>query len=256
MDDLTARLVAALLVALRVAPALAYGGPFTLLRVPLTMRVLLALVLALWLVAGRPAATVDVVRSGASLLSLAAGELLVGIAIALCLQLAFAAILWAGRAVDIQAGFGLAMVADPTTQAQMPLAGTVFAYGAAAVFFTMGGAHDLIALWAASLDALPMGHGLLAGDMQALSALAGTLFAMGIGLVAIVMLVLFLLDLTIAFMSRTLPQMNVLLLGFQVKSMATLLTLPVALAVSAGIFVRLLRTALEGAPGLLGQGTG
>ncbi|OCC22919.1 hypothetical protein MB02_14225 [Croceicoccus estronivorus] len=256
MDDLLARAVAALLVALRIAPTFAYGGPFTLLRVPVTIRVLLALSLALSLVAGRPAATVEVLQSGASLLSLAAGELFVGIAVALCLQMAFAAILWAGRAVDIQAGFGLAMVADPTTQAQMPLAGTVFVYAAAAVFFTMGGAQDLIALWAASLDFLPMGHGMLTGDMRALSTLMSGLFAMGIGLFGVVMLVLFLLDLTIAFMSRTLPQMNVLLLGFQVKSMAVLLTLPIALGLSGGIFLRLLRTAIEGAPGLLGQGGG
>jgi len=67
------------------------------------------------------------------------------------------------------------------------------------------------------------------------------------------MLVLFLLDLTIAFMSRTLPQMNVLLLGFQVKAMATLVLLPIALALSGGVFLRLLRTALAALPGLLGQ---
>lgn len=254
MEDFAAPLVAALMVTLRIAPALAYGGPFMLLRVPVTIRVLLALSLALWLVAGRPAQTVEVVRAGRSLLSLAAGEAFVGLAIALCLQLAFAAILWAGRAVDIQAGFGLATLADPATHAEMPLAGTVFAYAAAAIFFAMGGAHDLIALWAASLDALPLGHGLLAGDVHALSALMGALFAMGIGLFGAVMLVLFLLDLTVAFMSRTLPQMNVLLLGFQVKAMATLVLLPIALALSGGLFLRLLRTALAGLPGLLGQG--
>ena len=249
-------MIAALLLALRIAPALAYGGPFTLLRVPVTIRMLLGLSLALWLVAARPEATVSVVRAGASLLSLAVGELFVGMAVALCLQLAFAGILWAGRVVDIQAGFGLATLADPATQAEMPLAGTVFAYAAAAIFFTMGGAHDLIALWAASLDALPLGHGMLAGDVSALSRLMGTLFAMGVGLFGVVMLVLFLLDLAIAFMSRTLPQMNVLLLGFQVKSMATLVMLPIALAVSGGLFLRLLRTALQGMPGLLGQGGG
>lgn len=256
MEDITAKLLAAVLVTLRIAPTFAYGGPFTLLRVSVIMRVLLALSLGLWLVGGHPAETSDVVISGANLLSLAAGELFIGIAIALCLQLAFAAILWAGRVVDIQAGFGLAMIADPTTQAQMPLAGTVFAYAAAAVFFTMGGAYDLIALWAASLEALPMGHGVLAGNVNALAALTSTLFALGIGLVGVVMLVLFLLDLTIAFMSRTLPQMNVLLLGFQVKSMATLLTLPIALALSGAIFVKIIRVALESAPGLLGQGGG
>jgi flagellar biosynthetic protein FliR len=39
--------------------------------------------------------------------------------------------------------------------------------------------------------------------------------------------------------------MNVLLLGFQVKALATLALLPVAFALSGAVFVRLLRTALE-----------
>ena len=257
MDDLSAHLIAALLAALRIAPAFAYGGPFTLLRIPVTIRMLLALSLSLWLVAARPEATLaTVVRPDAAFVTLAAGELVVGMAIALCLQLAFAAILWGGRVVDIQAGFGLAVLADPVTQSEMPLAGTVFVYAAAAVFFTMGGAHDLIALWAASYDALPLGHGVMAGDMRALSALMGSLFSIGIGLFGVVMLVLFLLDLAIAFMSRTLPQMNVLVLGFQVKAMAMLVTLPIALALAGGLFVRILRTALEGAPAVLGMAGG
>ncbi len=45
----------------------------------------------------------------------------------------------------------------------------------------------------------------------------GMVFLMAIGLAGIVLLVLFLLDLIVAFLSRTLPQMNVLLLGFQVR---------------------------------------
>lgn len=254
MEILVAQILAIVLVSLRIAPTLAYAGPFALLRIPVTIRVLLAVALSISLVAGRPEATVDVVRQGKDLLFLAAGEIFVGLTVALSLQLAFAAILWAGRAVDIQAGFGLAMIADPTTQAQMPLAGTVFAYAGAAIFFTMGGAYDLIALWTASYDALPLGHGVFSGDITALFVLIRTLFAIGIGLFGIVMLVLFLLDLAIAFMSRTLPQMNVLLLGFQIKSLAFLLTMPIALAVSAGLFLRLVRLALEQAPLLLGQG--
>lgn len=254
MEDLAARLAAALLTSLRIAPALAFGGPFALLRVPPVVRVLLAMSLAMWLVAGRPDATTAVVKAGYPIPGLAAGELFIGLAVALSLQLAFAAILWAGRAIDIQAGFGLAMIADPATQAQMPLAGTVFAYAAALIFFTMGGAHDLLALWAATLDFMPMGHVIYGGSAGALFGLIASLFAMGLGLVGVVLLALFLLDLAIAFMSRTLPQMNVLLLGFQVKSMAMLVTLPVALALSAGILLRMLRLALESVPGLLGQG--
>ena len=167
------------------------------------------------------------------------------------LQIAFAAILWAGGAVDIQAGFGLAMVADPTTAAQMPLAGTIFAYAAALVFFAMGGPYDLLALWSASLDALPLGHSVMAGNMTALGALLSASFGAALGLFGIVMLVLFLLDIAIAFMSRTLPQMNMLLIGFQVKPIAMLVTLPIALGLSTGVALRLLRMAIESAPRLL-----
>ncbi len=240
-----------MLVSLRIGPTFAFAPPFTLLRLPPIVRVLLALALAMALVAGHPDAALGALRAGASPVPLAAGELAIGIAIALSLQIAFAAILWAGRAVDIQAGFGLAMVADPTTDAQMPLAGTIFAYAAALVFFAMGGPYDLLALWAASLQNVPVGEGLLAGDMAALSTLLSGAFAAGLGLFGICLLVLFLLDLTIAFMSRTLPQMNMLLIGFQVKSIAMLITLPIALAVSIGIALRLLRFAIESAPNLL-----
>ncbi len=240
-----------MLVSLRIGPTFAFAPPFTLLRLPPIVRVLLALALAMALVAGHPEAALGALRDGVSPVPLAAGELAIGIAISLSLQIAFAAILWAGRAVDIQAGFGLAMVADPTTDAQMPLAGTIFAYAAALVFFAMGGPYDLLALWAASLESVPVGEGLLAGDMAALSTLLSGAFAAALGLFGICLLVLFLLDLAIAFMSRTLPQMNMLLIGFQVKSIAMLITLPIALAVSTGIALRLLRFAIESAPNLL-----
>ena len=251
MEVLAARLEAVVLVALRIGPTLAFAPPFTLLRLPVLIRVLLALALALAVVAGQPEASMAAIHAGSSLLSLAVGELFVGVGIALALQLAFAAILWVGRAVDIQAGFGLAMVADPTTQAQMPLAGTVFAYAAALVFFTMGGPYDLLALWHASLELLPVGHGIQAGNMDALMSLMSSSFAIALGMFGLVMLVLFLLDITIAFMSRTLPQMNMLLLGFQVKAIAMLIAMPLALSLSATIALRLIHLAIERAPTLL-----
>lgn len=251
MQELVAIFNATLMLSLRIAPVFAFAAPFTLLRVPPTIRLLLAIGLALSLVGGRPEQTMAQFTQGQSLVLMASGELLIGMTIALALQLVFGAILWAGRVLDIQAGYGLAMVADPTTQAQMPLAGTVFAYAAAAVFFLAGGMYDLIALWALSLDAVPMGSGLQSVNVAGLTSLLGSVFVLAVGLVGVVMLVIFLLDLTIGFMSRTLPQMNVLLLGFQVKAMATLVMLPIAVAMSGAVILRLLRIALESVPRLI-----
>lgn len=243
MENLSDTILAIMLVTLRLGPSIAFAPPFTLFRVPITVRVLLSISLSIWLIAARPE-LVARVSEAESFVLMVFGELLVGVGLALGLQLAFAAIVWAGRALDIQAGFGLAMLADPTTNARIPLAGTILSYGAGIIFFTIGAHYDLIALWAASFDALPIGYQQLQPDIGAIAGVLSTLFLLAIGLIGASMLSIFLTDLTIAFLSRTLPQMNVLLLGFQVKAMVMLVTLPICLTFAMGIYLRIIRIAV------------
>jgi flagellar biosynthetic protein FliR len=252
VEQLTNQAVAALLVSLRIAPALAFAPPFTLLRVPAIVRVLLAITLAAWLVASHPQQSWQSDFWSRGLFVTALAELLMGIALALTLQMAFAALLTAGRAIDIQAGFGLAMLIDPTTRAQMPLAGTLFAYAAGAIFFATDGPSDLLAIWSVSMAQIPLGAATVGGDaVSAIVAYMSAVFAMAFGAAGLVMLVLFVIDLAVAFMSRTLPQMNVLLLGFQVKTLAVLAILPVGIALSAALFLQMLRYALQTAAELV-----
>lgn len=234
-------------VTLRLGPCLAFAPPFTLLRAPLTIRVLLAIGLSIWLISARPD-IISAISNSEFLLQLMIGELLVGLSIALGLQIVFSGILWAGRAVDIQAGFGLAMLADPTTNAQIPLAGTILAYGAGIVFFMTGGHYELMALWAQSYEGLPVGFRDARPDIMAMAAFMSISYFIAIGLVGVAILAIFLADIVIAFLSRTLPQMNVLLLGFQVKAMIMLVTLPICLAFALPLYLRLLRLAITEAP--------
>jgi flagellar biosynthetic protein FliR len=237
--------VATLLLSLRIVPTLAFAQPFTLIRIPAMVRVGLAIALAAWLVAGNPAATWRAPPPAGGWVALAAGELLLGTALALALQLAFAALLVAGRTIDIQAGYGLAVLVDPSTRAQLPLVGTILAYAAGAVFFATEGPARLLAIWAASLERAPMGSALTATDPQVLIGYVSGVFLIALGLAGLLLVVLLVLDLAIAFMSRTLPQMNVLLLGFQVKTLATMIVLPIALALSGSLFVTILSSAFD-----------
>ncbi len=240
-----AQAVATLLLSLRIVPTLAFAQPFTLIRIPAPVRVALAIALAAWLVAGNPDATWRAAAPDGGPVVVAAGELLLGIALALALQLAFAALLVAGRTIDIQAGYGLAVLVDPSTRAQLPLVGTVFAYAGGAVFFATDGPARLLAIWAASLHHAPMGSALAASDPQVLIAYVSGVFLLAMGLAGLLLIVLLILDLAIALMSRTLPQMNVLLFGFQVKTLATMILLPVALALSGSLFATLISSALD-----------
>lgn len=223
----------------------AFSPPFTLVKVPPTVRVMLALSLSAWLVSGHPAETTGVDLERMGLAATAFAELLIGLALALVLQLAFAALMTAGRAIDLQAGYAFAMIADPTSNAQLPLIGMIFAYAAAAIFFATNGPADLLAIWSLSIEHAPLGAALSRDAPAVLAAFLSTALVMAIGGAGLVLLVLFLIDASIALMSRTLPQMNVLFLGFQVKSIATLAILPVALAGSAAMYLRMFRFAFD-----------
>ncbi len=245
MTDIAAFVEATLLLSLRIGPTLAGAGPFGLIRIPATVRVFLALGLAGLLIGGTPGSTALVASGQAGFIAAAATELILGISIALALHLAFGAIQWVGRLVDIQAGFGMALLADPNARGQMPLIGTLFAYAAGVVFFASEAPADLLALWAQSLQAMPVGAPITTLTPDALIILMGQVHVLALGLGALLLLVLFLTDVVIGLMSRTLPQMNVLVLGFQVKTLVLLLLLPLAVPTATAAYLRIIRLSLE-----------
>ena len=140
----------------------------------------------------------------------------------------------------------------PATRSQLPLVGTTFAYAAGAIFFAGNGPAELLAIWSASRERVPLGSATIGDDAVAvLGGYIAGVFVIAFGLDGLVMLALFLSDLAIAFMSRALPRMNVMLLGFQVKAIVLLATLPVAVTLPASVFLRLPRYALDTAPRLI-----
>ena len=245
VNEFTQTLYFLFFASLRIGPVLAFAPPFTLIRIPAAIRVMLGFGLAGCLSLADPSGAGPGEMPVASIVLAALSELFVGVGLALALQLAFAAMLVAGRAIDIQAGFGLAAVVDPTTGNRMPLIGTLFSYAAGAVFFSMGGAIDLLSIWRHSLSLLPPGYAIHPPNLAALLTFLSAAFFIAIGLAGTVLLALFLVDMCVAFLSRTLPQMNVLLIGFQAKTLTVLATLPLAISFSAATFFRLIRLALD-----------
>lgn len=240
-----------ILLSLRVSPVFALAPPFTLTRVPAVFRLLFGVGIAACLVSSNPAAAAISDLSFGNLLSTAMRELLLGMIVVTAFQLMFASLYLAGRTLDVQAGFGLALQIDPTSQVQTPLIGTFFAYAAAVVFFSMGGPGDLLRILAASLDAIPLGTGDIPSSLAPLLSFISIIFLTGFGVAGGAVLCLFLADLAIAMLSRTVPQMNVLILGLQVKSLLLLLILPGLFGFAGALMARMARITLEGLPGLL-----
>jgi flagellar biosynthetic protein FliR len=243
--------LSALLLSLRVAPLFAFAPPFTLVRMPAAFRLLLGLGIAACIVAANPAAAALHDAAPGTLIVVAAKELLIGTVFVVAFQLTFAALQVAGRTIDIQAGFGLSLLIDPTTRGGVPLTGTLFVYAAAAIFFAEGGQGELLRLLAASLDAVPLGAYQLPASPAHLIGFVSAVFLSAFGIAGGAILALFAADLAIALLSRTVPQMNVLILGFQVKTILLLLVLPLTFGTAGALLARMTRVTIEALPGLL-----
>lgn len=250
VNPLSAWLTACILLGIRFVPVLAFAPPFSLLHVPRSARVLLGLGLAVCMVGALPLAPQGAM-SGGALAAAAVRELMLGILIALAFQFAFAALQLAGRTLDIQAGFGLATVLDPATNTPSPLIGTMLAYAAGAAFFAFDGHLELVRFLAATAQAIPPGTWSMPHAVLHITAFFSALCVTAFGAVGIAVLALFLADLAIALLSRTVPQMNVLVLGFQVKTLLLLFVLPVALGASGALLARMMADVLQALPALV-----
>jgi flagellar biosynthetic protein FliR len=177
-------------------------------------------------------------------------ELGLGLVLVVAFQIAFGALYFAGRTIDIQAGYGLALLIDPTSRFQTPLVGTLFAYVAGAIFFSLNGHIELLRLITASFDAIPLGGWSVSSSIGPLTGFISIALLTAFGVASGAMLVIFLVDMSIAMLSRTVPQMNVLILGFQLKTIVLLLVLPTAFGVAGALFVRLMALTLHDLPAL------
>lgn len=228
-------LATVVLLSIRVAAATAMTAVLGPSQIPGAVRVLLAVILGV-LVASAPGVRVIPIDSLGQLLGAAAGELLIGAALAGGFLVAYAATQVAGRILDMQTGFAVADVFNPATSSISPLIGTVFGMAAVCLFLAMNGHHVLIRALAASARTFPPGHALTGVDWQAAVAQGSLMFSYGLALAAPVMCALLLADITMAVFARSLPQLNVFVMGFPLKILLALAGLAISIRFSTAVF--------------------
>lgn len=174
---------------------------------------------------------------GPVLLGLGA-EAALGIALAFGVQTALGAYLWGGRILDTQMGFGVANLIDPATQSQAPMLGMLLSLAGLAVFFALDVHHLLIKGLVVSLQAVPPGSWLGHFGIKDITRALASMFALGLVMVAPAVMVLLLIDLVVAFASRTMPQLNAFFLVLPIKIFVGLVVLAVSMRYFGAIHER------------------
>jgi flagellar biosynthesis protein FliR len=235
-------LIATLLVSVRVASATIVAPVLGPSQIPAPARVALVLALSACIVAGVPAATSAAPTDIFVLIAAALGEIVYGLAFAFGFIVAYAATQVAGRALDIQVGFGAAGILNPATRTMSPLLGSALGMLMIAAFLALDGHLVLIKALAVSLAALPPGQTFASIDPVLILNHSAATFTFGLALAAPVMFMLLLADLAMAVFARSMPQLNIFVLGFAVKIVLGLSGLALAVRFSNAVLAKLFST--------------
>lgn len=159
-------------------------------------------------------------------------ELLFGVVLGMAASVLFYAVQVAGQVVDTQIGFGMVNVLDPHTGEQLPVMGNLFYLLATVLFLVTEGHHHLLQALYSSFELIPLGASVFTRWVwHDLGLLMGHMLVMALRIALPLSGVLFLSDLSLGIIARTVPQMNVFILGIPSKILVGFLFLSLILPV-------------------------
>jgi flagellar biosynthetic protein FliR len=181
-----------------------------------------------------------------------AAETAVGLCMGFFVMLLFAAVQMAGGFVDTQMGFGIINVLNPLSDQQTSAMGQFLYQLSLTLFLILGGHLYLIGTLAGSYSIIGPGAARFGGDLAgALSGTVGQMFVIAFKIAAPCAAVLLVVDVAFAIIARTVPQMNVFIVGLPAKIIVGLATMALVLPALAVIVSQMIPTTGAGAAAFL-----
>lgn len=237
-----------MLALLRFAPLFLITAMTPFSWAPLQVRMIL-LVAMTWLAVG----VMPHVAVGGDMMLAACSELLVGACFGLAVMLPMAALGLPARLLDLQAGLASASLFNPSLQTADSLLGTILSLAGTQIFFALGFHVMVLRGLIASARWVPLGAVARAPHLDALLAMLGSQFMLGLMVVLPVILGLFAIDVVVAYASRSMPQANIYFLVLPLKVAAVLFLLAGSLRLAPTLIGRLFADALAGSQAMIGR---
>ncbi len=176
----------------------------------------------------------------------------IGLAFGFAIQLVLASVQMAGALIDLFSGFSSAALYDPFTAAAATPVARLFQLMTLAFLFAMNGHLLVVQGLMRSIEVDPVAHLQIDPYVSTLTTEAGKLLlgAAEIGLP--VLASLFLAEVTLGLVARAAPQLNVLVIGFAVKTGVALITIGLAIPLISDATAMLVVRGLRIGTGLSG----
>ncbi len=153
-------------------------------------------------------------------------EILIGLFLAFVLQAVLLAVRVAGELIGTEMAFNMASIVDPNTGINTPLVTQVYELAFFLGLLAINGHHWLLRALGSSFERAPIGDfGLEDGMSGAILDLFSRMFSAGIVFAAPILVLLVLVSALIGFLSRVVPQINVMEVGFNIRVAVGLLAI-------------------------------
>jgi flagellar biosynthetic protein FliR len=234
------------LVLVRVSGLVMTAPVFGTTDVPMHARALLAFTLALLIAPTQLAASAVEPGTLVNFGVIVAGELLLGVALGLGVMVLFSGAQLAGQIIGQIGGMSMASIFDPALGEEVPQVSKLLFLLAMAVFVAIGGHRAVMSALLDTFAGIPPGGAAVSTSLaDTFQTLLTQSFALGIRAAAPVMTALLLATLVLGLVSRTLPQLNVLMVGFGLNAVLMFAALMLSIGAAAWLFQEQVGPSLE-----------
>jgi flagellar biosynthesis protein FliR len=180
-------------------------------------------------------------------------EVLVGLILGLICEIMYTAIQVAGGLTDMQMGLAMANVIDPRTGAYIPVTGNFKNILATLYFFSIDGHHVLIQGIISSYQVIPLDRmwASFGSEQVMMTAVKvfSQMFLSAFMIAAPLVVALFLVDVSLGIVAKSVPQFNIFVVGLPLKLLAGFLLLivvmPAFLLTLNALFEKMFRALAE-----------
>jgi flagellar biosynthetic protein FliR len=153
-------------------------------------------------------------------------EMLFGLAIGTILQLAFNAITFAGGQISFMMGFSMASAIDPQSGISMPIISQFLSLMALMILFAVDLHHWMLLFIDGSLQNIPLGGFIMSENLfNYIIKATSNMFLVGFMIAFPIIALSWLADVIFGMLMKTMPQFNLLVIGFPIKIMVSFVVL-------------------------------
>jgi len=184
---------------------------------------------------------VQLITNNTGLIIFAIDEVITGLTLGFITKFCFFSAQLAGQLMDFQIGFSMMSLFDPVSNENVTLLGTLLYWVSMVMFFVVDGHHMLIRAIIDSFNVVEIGKFILSqATAMMMVKIFVEFFTLGLKIAIPIILIIIITDISLGLISRTVPQLNVMILGMPIKILVGLscfaLVLPTAITLIVNSF--------------------